>query len=35
MNWITENWEQISLAFITVVQAIKGIILIFKKPKTS
>lgn len=31
MEWITEYWEEISLAFIAVVQAIKALILIFKK----
>lgn len=31
MNWITDNWEAISLAFVTAVQAVKAIILIFKK----
>jgi len=28
---IVQDWEQISIAFIAVVQAIKGLILIFKK----
>jgi len=35
MNWVTDNWEQISLAFVTVVQAVKALIMIFKKPKTN
>jgi len=31
INWITQNWESISLAFVTASQAVKAIILIFKK----
>lgn len=28
-----QDWEQVAIAFVAVVQAIKGLILIFKKPK--
>jgi len=31
VNWVIENWQNISLAFVTAAQAVKAIILIFKK----
>lgn len=31
IQFLTENWEKISLAFVTAVQAVKAIVLIFKK----
>jgi len=33
MDWITENWESMSIALVTIIQSIKALILIFRKPK--
>lgn len=34
INYIIENWEKLSLAFVTAVQAVKAIVLIFKKKQS-
>ena len=31
MEQLQQDWEQIAIAFVAIVQAIKGLILLFKK----